>query len=125
MGHNHPLLKSFRYAFDGFKTAFKQEPNLRFHLVVAIGAIVAGLFLHLSTTEWSILVITISMVIILELLNTTIEELVDLASPTIHPKAKIAKDVAAAAVLLSAITAVTIGVLLFLPKLLQLHGILY
>lgn len=117
MGHNHPIVKSFRYAFEGLATALKQEPNMRFHFVVAALSLVAAFYFKLSSVEWAILILTISMVIILELLNTTIEELVDLASPNIHPKAKIAKDVAAAAVLWGAIAAIIIGVLLFLPKI--------
>lgn len=116
MGHNHPIVKSFKFAFEGLATALKQEPNMRFHFVVGGVAFILGLVVKLNPTEWAILTITISMVIILELLNTTIEELVDLASPTVHPKAKIAKDVAAAAVLWSSFMALIVGCLLFLPK---------
>jgi diacylglycerol kinase len=117
MGHNHPIVKSFKYAFEGLSTALKQEPNMRFHFVVGFIAIVLGFIVKLNPTEWAILTLTISIVVILELLNTTIEELVDLASPSIHPKAKIAKDVAAAAVLWSSFAAIIVGCLLFLPKI--------
>lgn len=117
MGHNHPIIKSFRYAFEGLATALKQEPNMRFHFVVGIFVIVVGFIVQLSLVEWAVLTLTISMVVILELLNTTIEELVDLASPSIHPKAKIAKDVAAAAVLWASTAAIIVGCLLFVPKI--------
>lgn len=117
MSHNHPIIKSFRYAFEGLATALKQEPNMRFHFVVGFFVIILGVVVKLSHIEWAILTLTISMVVILELLNTTIEELVDLASPSIHPKAKIAKDVAAAAVLWASIAAIIVGCLLFVPKI--------
>lgn len=117
MGHNHPIVKSFRFAFEGLKQAFVQEPNMRFHILMGIVAIAAGVYFKLSPVEWCILVLTITSVLVLELLNTTIEELVDLASPSIHPKAKIAKDVAAAAVLTTSVAAVVVGLILFLPKI--------
>lgn len=117
MSHNHPILKSFKFAFEGLTTALKQEPNMRFHFVVGVLAIMLGFVVKLTLIEWAVLTLTISMVVILELLNTTIEELVDLASPAIHPKAKIAKDVAAAAVLWASCAAIIVGCLLFFPKI--------
>jgi len=117
MSLKHPTAKSFSYAFSGLRLAFKNEPNLRIHTLIGIIALLVGLILNLNTTELAILVLTISFVILLELLNTTLEAIVDLASPKIKPTAKLAKDVAAAAVLISAIVSVVIGALLFLPKI--------
>jgi len=118
MSRTRSLTSSFGYAFNGFKTAFKKEPNFRIHIVVATTAIISALFLGFSFQEWLILVFTISFVIILELLNTSVESIVDLVSPEIQPKAKVAKDVSAAAVLLSTVVAVFVGLALFLPKIL-------
>ncbi len=118
----HSIAKSFEYAFNGLKVSVKQEPNLRIHLIIAAFAVSLAYVLDFRPLEWAVLVITISMVFILELVNTTLETLVDLVSPEIKDKAKIAKDVSAATVLLGALTAILIGLLLFLPKILPLSS---
>ena len=109
------LFKSFTYAFKGICTALEQQ-NMKIHVFCAIVVIIAGLVTGLSPVEWSILLIVIAIVISLEMINTAIEAVVDLASPTIHPLAKVAKDVAAGAVLVFAAASVIIGGLIFLPK---------
>jgi undecaprenol kinase/diacylglycerol kinase (ATP) len=113
----HPILKSFPYAFDGIKTAIKNEPNFRFHLVAGVIAISMGVYFKLTALEFAVLMIAIGFVVIIELINTMLEALVDLVSPEIAQQAKIAKDVSAAAVLASAVLSVVIGILLFLPKI--------
>lgn len=100
--------------------ALKDEPNLKIHLAVAFSAMTLAVLLKLSTIEFAILVLTIGMVITLELINTMLEALVDLVSPEIKPQAKVAKDVSAAAVLVSAFVSLIIGAILFLPKILKL-----
>ena len=80
-------------------------------------AIILGIILKLSLVEWAILTITIGLVLILEFINTSLEQIVDIVSPEKQEKARIAKDVAAASVLISAIIAVLVGVFLFLPKI--------
>jgi diacylglycerol kinase len=120
MGRYHSTKKSFKYAFNGIITAYKNEPNLTIHTFFAISASLVGLFLKLSAEEWLLLVFTIFYVITLELLNTVLESLVNLVSPEIRPYAKVAKDVSAACVLLAAIMSVIVGLVLFLPKLLVL-----
>lgn len=120
MGLRHSTSRSFSYAFQGIKTAFKNEPNLRIHTLFAIAAIGTGAFLGISKVEWLVLVFTIFYVISLELLNTVLEAIVDLVSPEIRGAAKIAKDVSAAMVLLAAIFSVVVGAILFLPKILAL-----
>jgi diacylglycerol kinase len=117
MSIKHPIIKSFPYAFDGIKTAFKNEPNFRFHIAAGIIAIILGIIVGLSSLEFAVLAIAIGFVILMELINTMLEALVDLVSPEISKHAKIAKDVSAAAVLVSAILSVVIGALIFLPKI--------
>jgi diacylglycerol kinase len=114
------MSKSFSYAFSGLHTALREEPNFRIHLVFAISALVVGMFLHLTTLEWIVLMFTIFFVIILELLNTVLEAMVDLVSPEVKPAAKVAKDVSAACVLTAAFMSILVGVLLFVPKILAL-----
>jgi len=118
MSKSHSTLASFSYAFSGIKLALKNEPNLRIHL--AIGAIAAGLayYLKFSRFEWIVLFFTIAFVFILELINTTLEAIVDMVSPRIRAKAKVAKDVSAAAVFVSAALSLIVGGFLFLPKIL-------
>ncbi len=120
MGLRHSTKKSFIYALAGMKVAFKNEPNLKIHTFFAIAALVTGALLRLETLEWLILTFTIFWVISLELVNTVLEELVDLVSPEMEPHAKIAKDVSAACVLLSAFLSIIVGSLLFIPKILLL-----
>ena len=120
MGKKHSILKSFSYAFEGIATAFKNEPNFKVQAVIAVLVLLSAIILKFPLLEMGLLVLTIGIVLILELINTALEALVDLASERINPKAKIAKDVSAAAVLSSAILSVIVGTILFLPKLLKL-----
>jgi diacylglycerol kinase len=117
MSLQHPIPESLTYAFEGLKTAYKNEPNFRFHIVSAVIVLIAAFLLKFSAWELAILTLTIGFVLILELINTTLEALVDLVSPEIRKQAKIAKDVSAGAVLVSAILAITVGIILFVPKL--------
>jgi diacylglycerol kinase len=121
MSKTHPTISSFGYAIEGIKEAVKSEPNIRIHLIIGFIAIIMAYILRFNKTEWIILIFTISFVLILELINTALEAIVDIVSPQIQRKAKIAKDVAAAAVLVSAILAVIVGLFLFLPKFLTLN----
>jgi diacylglycerol kinase len=120
MSKKHSLSKSFAYAFEGLAAAFKNEPNFRIQAIIAILSLFLAIILRFSPTEMSILILTIGFVLVLELINTTLEALVDLVSPEIKDKAKLAKDISAAAVLLSTILSVVVGVFLFLPKLFKL-----
>jgi diacylglycerol kinase len=120
MENKYSLIKSFGFAYDGLKASVMKGRNFRIQVILGILASVLGFILKLSSEEWLDLVIIITLVLILELINTAIEALVDLVSPQIQEKAKIAKDVAAAAVMVASIGSVVIGILLFLPKLLSL-----
>lgn len=119
MGLKHPTAKSFEYAYEGLKTALKQEPNFRIHVVMAVFALSLGLILGLSTIEWLLLSFTIFYVLTLELLNTVMEAFVNLVSPKYEHFAKVAKDVSAACVLLAAFLSLIVGLVLFLPKILN------
>lgn len=116
----HPLTRSFSFAFDGIKVAIKKGRNFRIQLLLGAIASILGLILNLSTFEWIGLILIITFVLILELVNTSLEAIVDLVSPEIRGEAKIAKDVAAAAVLISSITSLVIGLVIFLPKIIIL-----
>jgi len=110
------IVKSFKYAFDGIQEAFQSERNMKIHFIMMILAIILGIILNLSSVEWAVLTVTIGMVLILEFINTSIEQIVDIVSPEKQEKAKIAKDVAAAGVLISSIVAILVGIFLFVPK---------
>lgn len=118
MSKHHSPAKSFSYASSGIGAALKNEPNIRIHLVLSLLAIILGLVLRLSSNEWIILFFTIAFVLVLELINTTLEAIVDIVSPKRHPKAKLAKDVAAAAVFISAVLSLIVAGFIFVPKLL-------
>lgn len=114
------LKNSFKYAFCGIITALKKEQNMKIHFTIAILVIIAGIILKISTIEWIICIILIGIVISLELVNTAIEQVVDIAMPKINEKAKIAKDVAAGAVLMVAIISLICGLIIFIPKIINL-----
>ena len=119
MGLRHPTSTSFKYAFEGIKTAFKREPNFRIHVLLAILVLILAGVLKFNIIEWLILAFTITFVITLELLNTVLEAVVNLTSPDISPEAKVAKDVSAGMVLVVSILAVVAGLVLFVPKILS------
>lgn len=113
MGNNgYNLAASFRFALRGVVFALKSERNLRIHFAAAALAFWFARYFSLSPVEWSVLVATIGLVIVCELINTAIEASIDLTSPSYSHLAKTAKDVAAAAVLVSAGASVVVGWLL-------------
>lgn len=109
-------VNSFGYAINGIRQCFKTENNFRVHILAAIGVLLLGAWAKLSRWEWCVLLMTISLVLVCELLNTAIEKLTDLVSPQFNPKAGMVKDVAAGAVLVVSLCAVVIAVFLFLPR---------
>ncbi|MCK9414178.1 MAG: diacylglycerol kinase family protein [Prolixibacteraceae bacterium] len=110
--------KSFGYAFNGLKLLFVEEHNSRIHLVAAVLAIALGWALKLSMTEWVAIFLVIGAVFAAELFNSAIENLAGHLAPQKHEKIKKVKDMAAAAVLVCAITAVAVACFIFLPKIL-------
>lgn len=111
------MLKSFQYAFRGIKDALKSEPNLRFHFLASVIAVIMAVYLKFNATEFAILFLTIFLVIILEFINTVIEKLSDMVHPEQSEKMRVIKDISAGVVLLGAVASLVIGTLLFLPKL--------
>lgn len=111
--------KSFYYAGKGVITLFKSEPNAQIHLVLMTAAIIMGFSFQISTTEWLILLLTFAMVLAAEGFNTALEFLTDLVSPDFNELAGKTKDVAAGAVLITAIAAAIIGCIIFLPRIMS------
>jgi diacylglycerol kinase (ATP) len=109
---------SFRFALNGILSLLKNEHNSRIHLFAAIVAVIMGIILNLDHYEWLFLAIVIGSVFITELLNSSIESLADLIDPKWNVQIMKAKDYGAAAVLISAIIAIVVGCLIFIPKLL-------
>ncbi len=114
------FIASFRYAFRGLWYALRTQRNARVHICIAILAILLGVVLHISALEFAMIFVAITSVFIAEMFNTVFELCIDIATPDYHPLAKIAKDVAAGAVLLSAMLAVVIGLFVFVPHIWQL-----
>ncbi|WP_368646341.1 diacylglycerol kinase family protein [Alkalibacterium putridalgicola] len=117
---NRRYRDSFRYAYWGVKTAFREERNMRTHVLTGVIVLVVSLFLDLSRDEWLWLILVSYLVFVMELINTVIENVVDLVTEEYHPIAKKVKDMAAAVVLVTASFAALIGVIILLPKLLQI-----
>ncbi|MCD6568780.1 diacylglycerol kinase family protein [bacterium] len=111
--------ESFSFAIQGLKIALRQ-PN--FKIMICIAVIVMGLagFWGISREEWLILLLIIGIVLSLEVLNTTVETLLDLVQPQFSPKVKVVKDLVAGAVLISILVSVTTGIIIFLPKFLNI-----
>ncbi|TVQ09315.1 MAG: diacylglycerol kinase family protein [Leptolyngbya sp. DLM2.Bin27] len=114
------LLVSFTYAWQGISYAFRTQRNFRIHVIVGSLAVSLAIALSLSLVELAVVILTCGIVLTLELVNTALESVVDLAvEQTYHELAKIAKDCAAAAVLISALIAVSVAACLLLPPLWQ------
>ena len=112
------LINSFKYAMEGIISSFKTERNMKIHVLAMIIVIILGIYVKLNVTEWCIITIAIVLVIAGELYNTAFETVVDMISPEKNPKAKLIKDISAAAVLVLAIGAAVIGGIIFIPKFL-------
>lgn len=112
--------RSFRYAYEGIKYALDTQRNMKFHFCVAFLVLLAALLVHLPKTDILFIMLAVTLMIVTELINTAVEKAVDLAMPDQHPLAKIAKDVAAASVLVSAGFAVIVGMIVFYEPIDQL-----
>jgi diacylglycerol kinase (ATP) len=113
----HSLLASFRYAVEGIYFCLRTQRNMRVHVVAGFSAMGLGMWLAVPLFHLAIVSVVASLVVTMEMLNTSIENAVDLYTHRRHPLAKIAKDVAAAAVLVSAINALLVGLILLGPPL--------
>lgn len=117
IGHKDDLLHSFAHAFDGILHALKAERNLVIHFAMAALTTTFAFLFGCTPLEWAILIILFGLVIAAELMNTAIETVINLVSPQYHPLAKLAKDMAAGAVLVMALTAAIVGLIIFAPRL--------
>lgn len=120
MDYNRSLLSSFKYALEGIWHALRYNRNLRIAFFIGILVVFLGLYLHLTSFEMVILVIAILLVILCEMINTSVEEMVNLIVNEHRKEAKIAKDVGAGMVLVATIGSVVIGIFIFLPYILKL-----
>lgn len=120
MDYNKSISKSFGHALEGFLHTLKHNRNLRIHLIVAIFVVILSIFFRINKYEMSILGVVILLVISSEMINTAIEEMVNLITQEHRREAKIAKDVAAGMVLVAAVGSVIIGLLIFTPYVLKL-----
>ena len=113
-------LKSFTYAYNGLKVLLREEHNSRIHLFATVCVVVAGVLLKISLLEWVAVAFAVGLVFSGEIFNSAVEDLSDVVCPERDERIKKVKDLAAAAVLVNAITAAVIGFLVFLPKIIQL-----
>lgn len=114
--HRRPRLIAFRDAFRGVGFMLREEPNMRFHVVAAVGVLVAAAAFGLETFEWAAVVFAIVLVLLAEMLNTAVEAVLDLVQPGEHRHVRVVKDLAAGAVLVAALGALVIALLVFVPE---------
>lgn len=117
---NRTFIDSFRYAFEGVRTVFQEERNMRSHTLSTLGVIIMSLFLPLSLYEWLWILLVCFLVFVMEIWNTVVENIVDFISPGRHPLAKKIKDMAAAAVLLTSFFSLLVGAMILVPKIIQI-----
>lgn len=114
---NNNIINSFKHAFEGILSSIKTERNLIIHTIIMSLVIIFGIIFKINKYEWFTCIILFITVISAELFNTAIELTVDIASPKINPLAKKAKDIAAGAVLITAIGSAIIGLWIFIPRI--------
>ncbi|ESU30620.1 hypothetical protein G3A_21080 [Bacillus sp. 17376] len=113
----HPLASSFKFGFEGIVEAAAKERNVRIHLAISVFVIVSGFIFSINKYEWIAIILSIGGMISMEMMNTAIERTVDMYTKEYHPLAKQAKDIAAGAVLVFAMSSVLIGLIIFLPRI--------
>ena len=118
--YNKSFLEAWKNAFSGIAYAFKTQRNLRIQLVAGIIVVILGIILKISPTEWGVLTFAVFFVLGSETMNTAVETVVDLCTEEYNLKAKLAKDTAAGAVVMSSINAVVVSDFLFADKIIQL-----
>ncbi len=119
------FLQGFYAAWQGIVYTVKTQRNMRIHLAVVLIVISGGYFLEVSTYEWLVLLLIMTIVLIAEIINTAVEATMDFLTDQYHPLAKIAKDTAAGAVLLAAVSSVVIGIIIFYDKVYNLFKSLF
>lgn len=119
---NKSLGKKFKVAFEGIYNTFKEELSFRYHTYLLLLVIFMGVFLNISLYEWLAVVIVASVVLASEMMNTAIESLVDMYTLEFNLKAKKIKDIGAGAVLITALSASIVGMIIFIPKIIDYLG---
>ncbi len=119
---NKKLINSFKYAFNGIKLCIQDEQNMIIHFTVATLVIIFALIFKISKIEWIICLLLIGLVLMMELINTAIENICDLVTKDKNPYIKIAKDTAAGSVLVMSIVSAIIGLMIFVPKFIEMVG---
>ena len=116
---DHKFYGGFRYAIEGILTGIRQEQNMKMHCIMTVLVVLAGFFFEISKIEWCISLLLCGLIMALELVNTSVEAVVDLVTEERKPLAKIAKDTAAGAVLIAALFSAVIGCIIFVPKIME------
>jgi undecaprenol kinase len=116
------LLKSYSYAIRGLFKTFREEQNLKIQTIASLVVLILGIYFSISRIEWAILVLVVCLVLTAEIANSAIERVTDVLKPRINTYIKEIKDIMAAAVLLSSIAAIIIGVIIFFPYLYKFFG---
>ncbi|WP_077621471.1 diacylglycerol kinase family protein [Sediminibacillus massiliensis] len=119
-GNNKKPFIGFSFAWNGLKEILRTERNFTIHLSAAVIVTMAGIYFNVSRVEWAILFLTFGTVMSTEMINTAIERLLDYLAPDFHPQAGLVKDIAAGAVLVTAIFSVCVGIFIFSPYLLEM-----
>ncbi len=115
-------LLSFKYAFKGIFYVFSTQVNMKIHFIAAAAVVLMGIWLKISILEWLFVALAVFAVLVSEMINTAIEEIMDLLFPDFNEKVGRIKDIAAGVVLLFSIFAVIVGLVIFLPKISELFG---
>lgn len=114
------FFRSFKYSWEGLKYAYRYEQSMMLHFFLSIFVVILGIWLKISLFEWAFCILGLGIMLAIELLNTAVEAVVDLASPEIHPLAKIAKDTGSAASGVYSILAFVSACFIFIPKIIAL-----
>jgi diacylglycerol kinase len=120
MNRRQQFIVSLKHALDGFRYLNRTQNNIRIHFIITVVIIGLSFLLRISLQEWGLIILTMALVWITESFNTVYERMFDLVDPTTNPLIKIGKDVAAAAVLISAVASAIIGIIIFLPRILAI-----
>ncbi len=113
------LIKSFSYAFKGLFKVFHEEQNLQIQSAIAIIIIIISFYFKVTNIEWCFIILSIVLVILMEIINSAVERIADVLKPRIHTYVKEMKDIMAAAVMLASITAIIIGLIIFIPYIIN------
>lgn len=116
------ILRSFKFSFDGLKYAYTHEQSLSLHIIAMIIVIGGGFILEATVTQWAIILVMGALILVVELINTSIEAVVDMITEEYHPLAKVAKDTASAAEFVAVIIAAGMWLYVFIPKIIALVG---